>query len=222
MCGVLGLFGSKMELDTFRLWLGFLTHRGQDASGMAWVEESGKISIAKVHAYPERIPLPSLRSNMILGSTRYPTHGHRIVGEKDIDRFAQPFTSHTPFGHLALIHNGQITNISEFAPEKRYHSDAEAICDYLAKNITQAEGRLEPAVTTILERVDGAFSIVGALCSPEKREFFTFRDKWGFRPLVWGFHNGYVTVTSETVVLDHIGVDNPQIVKPGELITFTC
>ncbi|MFX0115613.1 MAG: hypothetical protein ACFFB3_13775 [Candidatus Hodarchaeota archaeon] len=220
MCGVLGLFGTRLDLHVFRFWLGFLTHRGQDASGMAWFEEPDNFCLSKAHAYPEEISLPSYSSRIILGSTRYPTHGRRVVSEEGISRFAQPFIKQSQYGTLAIVHNGQITNVSNLSLNNDYFSDAEAICDLLSQFIVESKGNLQNAVGMLMEILDGAYSIIAALCSREKQQFFTFRDPWGIRPLVWGYRNGQVAVASESVVLDHIAIDEVRNVNPGELLYF--
>ncbi|MCG3227522.1 MAG: hypothetical protein H7645_11445, partial [Candidatus Heimdallarchaeota archaeon] len=52
MCGILALKGHT-TLRQGKILLQMLTHRGQDASGLAWLESDNEIGISKKDSYPD-------------------------------------------------------------------------------------------------------------------------------------------------------------------------
>jgi len=57
MCGVLGISGLT-TLEQGKILLQMLTHRGQDASGIAWINKNEKkVNLEKVDGYPDLLKL---------------------------------------------------------------------------------------------------------------------------------------------------------------------
>ncbi len=137
MCGVIGIYGN-IEMQDVGKMLAYLTHRGQDASGIAWVEKN-ELSIIKDNVFPSNLDLPERTVPAAIGSTRYPTFGVRISSEAPIERFAQPFSFPTSLGEVATVHNGQIVNMKELAEGKEYLSDSELICRLVSEKILAQE-----------------------------------------------------------------------------------
>jgi len=71
VCGVMGILGDYSILVSRDL-LRLLTHRGQDAAGILWSEDN-EYESCKSMGSPATIQMPDERSNLIIGSTRYPT-----------------------------------------------------------------------------------------------------------------------------------------------------
>ncbi|MHA1685486.1 MAG: amidophosphoribosyltransferase [Candidatus Heimdallarchaeaceae archaeon] len=212
MCGVLGIQGTT-SLEQGKILLQMLTHRGQDASGIAWINGSTtKPKFAKIAGYADLLKVPQENCNILIGSTRYPTFGTRTDSE-NLNHYAQPFSYKTKYGHLTIVHNGNITNISVLT-QKRYESDAEFLVEILGKKIEEAEGELVRAVDMLMKEVDGSYSIVGIF----KDILFAFRDPRGLRPLVIGTKNKMTVIASESIVLQNMGIMEFQDVEPGELI----
>jgi amidophosphoribosyltransferase len=216
MCGVLGIFGS-IKLGQGKILLQMLTHRGQDASGLAWLKEpESKIIVSKSNTYPDLLSVDEeTEVFLLIGSTRYPTFGSRI-NESNVEKYAQPFVYKTKEGPIALVHNGNITNIPHLS-EKKYESDAEFIVEFLGQMINKNKGDLKNAVQEFMTQVDGSYSIVGIY----KNQIFAFRDPKGIRPLVVSNEKEVSVFASESVVLQNIGISNFEDVKPGELIIFS-
>lgn len=210
MCGVLGIFG-EIEVSAAQSLLQLLVHRGQDASGLAWVDPYKVHRYSKVKGAPASIDIPQELTNAVIGSTRYPTLGNR-KGDVPKEKFAQPFAYQTTMGTLALAHNGNITNMHDLT-EKRYQSDAEFITERLGELINQ-EGHLGVALIQLSKELDGAFSIVGILGT----QLFCFRDPQGIRPLVAGRSQAHTVFSSESICLQQAGVTEIIDVQPGELI----
>ena len=213
MCGVLGIKGST-TLGQGKILLQMLTHRGQDASGLSWYEETkNKMSTVKSDSYPDLLALnENFKTYTLLGSTRYPTFGTR-TDSSNIESYAQPFSISTKYGNLSIVHNGNTTNLSALS-NKIYESDAQFITDFLGSLVDKEEGNLESAIKELMQKIDGSYSIVGVF----KNQLFAFRDPRGLRPLIVGSNESITLVTSESVVLQNLGIEKFEDVKPGELI----
>lgn len=209
MCGVLGILGDY-SLKMARNLLLLLTHRGQDASGLLWVDD-GKTAISRAMGSPDRINFKEHNSKFILGCTRYPTIGLRVASEEELDSFVGPFSS----GNVSLTHNGNVTNINTLS-SKNYDCDTEFLAEQIAFNIDSSEGNLPNAFKKLESEVDGAFSLVGIV----NDKLFAYRDSRGFKPLVFGRSKDTTMVASESTVLDMAGVPLERDVYPGELLIF--
>jgi amidophosphoribosyltransferase len=213
MCGVLGIRG-KTSLVQGKILLQMLTHRGQDASGIAWIDKkSSNLCISKIDSYPDKLEVSDkAQTNCLLGATRYPTFGTR-TDNSNIERYAQPFTIKTKIGSLAIVHNGNITNIPTLS-SKDFESDTEFIVEFLGSLLEKYEGNIKDAAQDFMETVDGSYSIIGIY----NKEIFMFRDPKGIRPLVYGQNSDISVISSESVVLQNLGIYDYEEIKPGELI----
>ena len=216
MCGVLGINGSA-TLGQGKVLLQMLTHRGQDASGIAWFEnKTGGIKVIKRDSHPDLLEIEENKEvSLLLGSTRYPTFGTR-TDSSNIEKYAQPFTNKTKYGMLVVVHNGNITNIHSLT-NKEYESDTEFIVEFLGDLINTHSGDILKAVENFMHKVDGSYSIIGALNDVQ----FTFRDPRGIRPLVIGNNEDMTVISSESVVLQNLGILEIRDIEPGELVIFT-
>lgn len=227
MCGVLGIYTSPqylINLEALLPLLQLLAHRGQDASGILYLPSTiqtyglPEVQIIKNKGLPLDIKLPqNKKTHIAIGSTRYPTFGKKS-DESTVDAFAQPFSRYTPWGPLALVHNGNIT----YAPDTgivdaNYCSDAEIITELLTQILMHStNGNLENAIKILMENIDGAYSICGIYTN----KLFAFRDPNAIRPLCFGYDENSVIVSSESLVLDQYGIPKIRDVKPGELLIF--
>lgn len=215
MCGILALKGES-TLRQGKILLQMLTHRGQDASGLAWFENNNEFGISKKDSYPDLLDLEEEKQvDSILGATRYPTFGTR-TNSSNIEIFAQPFVYSTNYGTLVIVHNGNITNTSNLT-EKNYESDTDFIVEFLGELINESQGNIKEAVLKFMKKVDGSYSIIGML----NDEIFTFRDPRGIRPLVIGSNNKVTVVASESVVLQNMHIKDIDTIKPGEIVFFS-
>ncbi len=209
MCGVLGILGSY-ELEASRELLRLLTHRGQDASGLLWMSGSD-FRVSKTIGSPSNLSLQDKESDIILGSTRYPTSGHRVTSEDSLHDFVGPFYK----DQVAVTHNGNITNLRSLVHED-YECDTKFICDRLRQHLSERDGDLPTALTRLTSEIDGAYSIIGI----HHGRLFAYRDSRGFKPLVFGRSSEHTIVASESTVLDMAQVKLERDVYPGELVIF--
>jgi amidophosphoribosyltransferase len=112
MCGILGIYLHDENSNAYSYILDglqVLQHRGQDSAGIYTCKKdffyshknNGKVS----EAFDKNIDYSTrLLGNMGIGHVRYATTGSLHVEQ------CQPLYTNSPFG-LALVHNGNITNI---------------------------------------------------------------------------------------------------------------
>ena len=235
-CGVFGVFAPGEEvakLVYFGLYA--LQHRGQESAGIA-ASNGSQIMVYRDMGLVSQVfnenDLETLPGHLAVGHTRYSTTGSSTWAN------AQPTLGPTPFGTVALGHNGNLTNfddLEKMANDRRHlhqetvreatkkeartrnfrdsSNDTSLVTELLAstkeKDLTSAALELFPQLT-------GAFSFVFM----DETTLYAARDPWGVRPLSLGrLEHGWV-VASETAALDIVGASFVREVEPGELIVI--
>ena len=228
-CGVFGVWAPGEEvakLTYFGLYA--LQHRGQESAGIA-VSDGSHILVYKDMGLVSQVfteaSLESLHGHVAIGHTRYSTTGASVWEN------AQPTFRSTATGHLALGHNGNLTNTHELAERlttlqessgelplgasarNMSTSDTEILTALLASH---ADKTIEEAAMVELPMLRGAFSLVFM----DDDALYAARDPQGIRPLVLGrLERGWV-VASETAALDIVGASFVREIEPGELIVI--
>ena len=226
-CGVFGVWAPGEEvakLTYFGLYA--LQHRGQESAGIA-VSDGSHIVVYKDMGLVSQVfteaSLESLRGHVSIGHTRYSTTGASVWEN------AQPTFRSTATGHLALGHNGNITNTHElvrrltemsrssgelpFDAPINMTSDTDVLTALIAAH---PDLSIEAAAMAELPHVRGAFSLVFM----DDDALYGARDPQGIRPLVLGrLERGWV-LASETAALDIVGASFVREVEPGELIVI--
>tara|TARA_A100001037_G_scaffold288097_1_gene298342 strand:- start:187 stop:1635 length:1449 start_codon:yes stop_codon:yes gene_type:complete len=229
MCGIIGISSDKPNacLPIYDA-LTVLQHRGQDAAGMAMMDNEGLLAMHKQNglvrdAFSEKDML-KLKGNSGVGHVRYPTAGTIDISE------AQPFYVNSPYG-IILVHNGNLVNTSQLRKELlndnfrhiNTTSDSEVLINIFASSLEKnSNGKLDDesivkAVHEVHERVEGAYSVIMLILG---YGLVAFRDPYGIRPLVFGSKNKRHIVASESVAIDCLGYKIQRDVKPGETIIF--
>jgi amidophosphoribosyltransferase len=212
MCGVFGISAPGREVARLAYFgLYALQHRGQESAGIA-VSEAGRLTglrdLGLVTQVFDESKLSALRGELAIAHTRYSTTGSSAWAN------AQPLIHHGLVRTVALGHNGNLINADELREELpgrlRSTSDSEVIAALIAAD----ERPLDQAVSTALERIDGAAAVVGLA----EGRLFAFRDPYGFRPLVLGRLGNDPVVASETCALDLVGAEFERELRPGELL----
>ena len=213
MCGIFGVRGHPDAVALTKLGLFALQHRGQESAGIVAVEGGaarGVRSMGLVSDMP-LAQLDALHGTLAIGHTRYSTAGSSTIEN------AQPVLVSSRGGHIALAHNGNITNAGELRVDLEdlgsifsSSMDSEVVVHRLARSLAESpEGRLADA----LRGVEGAFSIVMALGDT----LLAVRDPRGWRPLVMGRLNDAPVFASETCALDIVGATYERDIEPGEI-----
>ena len=216
-CGVVGVIGDAHAGARVLSGLYAVQHRGEESAGISvWGAgglrtHRGMGTVARV--FTERRVRARLRGSAAIGHVRYST-----MGDSDL-RNAQPLVGETPWGTVAVAHNGNVTN----APALRQRlagdgyafttsSDSEVVLALLA----QPAASLEEAVRATCARLEGAFSLLISA----KGVLFAARDLRGFRPLWFGRRGPAQVVASETPGLEAAGGRPDREVAPGTILVL--
>ena len=216
MCGIFGIYGHDHAAAMTHLGLYSLQHRGQESTGIVAVDiELGARALKKMGLVSEAITTgdaQNLRGDIAIGHTRYSTAGSSTIEN------AQPVLARVRDGHIALAHNGNLTNASELRRELEdvgsiftSTMDSEVLVHRMARsNAEKPEQRLADALQT----VEGAYCLVVVV----GRTLLAARDPRGWRPLVMGRLGDAVVFASESCALDLLGATLEREVQPGEII----
>ncbi|HLJ53547.1 MAG TPA: amidophosphoribosyltransferase [Chthonomonadaceae bacterium] len=218
-CGIFGIFapGEDVARTTF-FGLFALQHRGQESAGIA-VSDGRSIEIRKAMGLVTQVfdedTIRSLTGISAIGHVRYSTTGSSVLCN------AQPLTSISSLGPIAVAHNGNLVNARSLRDEL-----TEAGCTFAASNDSEViaqllahlhTGCIEEAVEQAMRRLQGAYSLV--ILTPDK--LVGVRDPYGIRPLCLGRINGskYV-LSSESCAFVPVGAEYIREVEPGEIVVI--
>ena len=223
-CGVFGVLSQQPEDVAGLVYFGLyaLQHRGQESCGIVVNDDGVFVSHKDVGLVGEVFSGSVLRSfppgTMAVGHTRYGTTG----GNSRTN--CQPIEVNHQKGHMALAHNGNLSNAAELRSALEmngaiFHtsSDTETIA-YIVTQERLSAPSIEEALSRAMGRLEGAYSLV--LMSPQK--LICARDPHGFRPLCYGrMPDGTWVVASESCALHAVGAQMVRDVEPGEILIFS-
>ncbi len=216
MCGLFGMYAKKTDVARATFFaLCALQHRGQESAGITTSDgqliytHKGMGLISQVF---DEDNLRPLKGDLAIGQTRYSTTGSSHILN------AQPYLIDTQHGHLAVGHNGNLTNtlalrskLLEQGVDLVSSSDSEVITHMLAiANGSDWEGRL----TDLMTKAIGAYSLVVLT----QNAIFAARDPMGLRPLCLGVSPTGHVIASESCVMGPIMAKYVREVRPGEII----
>src|SRR5690349_20426283 len=146
MCGIFGVQGVPGAASIVHLGLYSLQHRGQESAGIVAIDDDGTARVARkmglVSDGFDGATVGSLEGSLAIGHTRYST-----AGSSTIDN-AQPVLVRFRGGHIALAHNGNLTNATELRHELENEGsifsstmDSEVLVHRLAKSSARSEER---------------------------------------------------------------------------------
>lgn len=222
-CGVFGVYSPNTADLARTVYYGLfaLQHRGQESCGIV-VNDDGIFRTHKDTGLVNDVFTPEVletlgEGKMAVGHVRYGTTGSN-------DRVnAQPVVVNHIKGHMALAHNGNLTNSYELRAALEmegsiFHttSDTEVI-SYMITKERLAAPSIEEAVNRAMNKLGGAYSLV--IMSPSK--LIAVRDENGFRPLCYGkTPDGAYVVASESCALDAVGATLVRDLEAGEILVF--
>ena len=215
MCGIVGVSNFERAAETAYLGLYALQHRGQEATGIAAVQ-NGRATLHKAHGLVmdgfDDQTLRQLNGRVAIGHTRYST-----AGGKGLEN-AQPIMVRYHQGDLVLVHNGNLTNAQTVREELvregalfQSSVDSEVIVHLIARSRMETP---DEQIHDALSQLVGAFCVIISVGDT----LYGARDPWGFRPLVLGRKGDGYVFASETCALDLIGAELLEEVSPGEII----
>ncbi len=222
-CGVYGVFGAQDAASFVALGLHALQHRGQEAAGIAAIDDTGAFNTVRRIGYvrdnfTSADVMAALPGTAALGHVRYSTSGGK--GATAI-RDVQPLYAELAAGGVAIAHNGNFTNADAVRAELiergsifQSSSDTECVVHLMARSIQRS---VVERMKDALRRIEGAFSMIAM--TPDA--MVGVRDPLGIRPLVLGRVGDAWVLSSETCALDIVGAEVVRDVAPGEMITIT-
>jgi amidophosphoribosyltransferase len=215
MCGIVGVTGADRAAEVAFLGLYALQHRGQEAAGIAAIED-GRAAVRKAEgliteSFDEDV-LAGLPGGIALGHTRYSTAGGSGLAN------AQPIVVTYREGDLTLVHNGNITNAGHIRSRLvaegalfRGTIDSEVLVHLIARS---RQRTVDDQVREALRQLVGAFSFILTVGDT----LYAARDPWGYRPLVIGRRGEGWALASETCALELMGATDVRPVPPGEIL----
>lgn len=218
-CGVSGVLcaDGRPAAPLVHVALYALQHRGQESAGIAALDRTdlrlhrGMGLVAQVfdHERIEALPGP-----VAIGHVRYATMGSARIEN------AQPFAVASPWGPVAIAHNGNLINAPALRREMEAlgvtfgaTTDSEVVAHLIAR---APAGSAEEAIACCMTRIEGAYTVVAIAGG----SLYGFSDAHAVRPLVVGRGPGFWTLASETCALDHVGADPVAEVDPGRLVVI--
>lgn len=220
-CGVFGVISPQVTDVAHIAYYGLyaLQHRGQESCGIVVNDDGVFVSrkdlglVGDVFSQEALAALP--QGAMAVGHTRYGTTG------ASNRRNCQPIEVNHQKGHMAIAHNGNLSNAAELRSALEltgaiFHttSDTETIAYIVTKERLTAPS-IEDALSAAMEKLEGAYSLV--LMSPQK--LLCARDPHGFRPLCYGqMADGTYVVASESCALTAVGAAFIRDLEPGEIL----
>ena len=218
MCGIFGVLGHPDAASIAHLGLYSLQHRGQESAGIVAVDDEGVAHAARQmglvsEGFSEQA-IAGLRGRVAVGHTRYSTAGSSSIEN------AQPVLARSRGGHIALAHNGNLTNATELRRDLEEQGsifsstmDSEVLVHRIAKSSADSpEGKFADA----LRGVEGAYCVLVVIGNT----LVAARDPHGWRPLALGRLGDATIIASETCALDIVGATFVREVAPGEIVAI--
>lgn len=213
-CGVFGIYDRTLDIARYVYWgLFALQHRGQESAGLA-VMDGTQIELTKnMGLLTEAIrSLPRLPGHMGVGHVRYSTTG------SNNPRNIQPLVIQFKDEHIAVAHNGNLTNALEIRRDLEEQGsifqtsmDSEVIVNLIARSHAAT---MEERIVEACNRIQGAFSLV----INTNDYLIGLRDPHGYRPLCLGKTNAGYVLASETCALDAIKAEFIRDIEAGEMV----
>jgi amidophosphoribosyltransferase len=215
MCGIFGIYNHEKAAEVTHLGLYALQHRGQESAGIVAIDGANAKNLKRMGLVSEGFTpaeMQTMTGNIAIGHTRYSTAGSSTIEN------AQPVLARFRDGHVALAHNGNLTNATEMRHELEESGaifsstmDSEVLVHRIARSrATKPEERLAES----LQDVEGAYSLVVVM----GETLLAARDPRGWRPLVMGRLNGSVLFASESCALDLLGAEVVREIERGEIV----
>lgn len=203
MCGIFGILNCTNKnnvLPELVHGLRMLQHRGKDGYGISYVQQDSQMIIRKSVGLVQNLNECDQQITSCIGHVRYSTSGN----SKDTCNVDNAEIQPLVHEQICLVHNGNIPNISG-------HDTL-----YLLQTIAQylSTHSIEDALIHVLRYIPSSYSVI----IQYNNSLFVLKDRFGVRPLSYGFKHGNVYIASETVALH--GCSDITEVRPGQILKF--
>lgn len=193
MCGIAAIYNfEKREINEEIIeMMKKLQHRGKDSFGISYVNDS-RVEVIKKKGLIEDIQLNLKIPISCVGHLKYRTSNMKETKDGDI----QPITN----DNISLSHNGNVPNVDGF--------DTQHIFDM----IINYNGTFKNALINLIKTIPAAYSLV----LQKHDKIYILKDRYGIRPLSYGFKGNNIYISSETVALEYC--NNIVEVESGQII----
>ena len=195
MCGIVGIynFDKKDVKDEIIEMLLSLQHRGKDSFGISYNKKGEDIiSFKKKGMVGDDLNIDMKDIISCVGHLKYRTSNMSQTREGDI----QPIVNKK----ISLSHNGNIPNVDGF--------DTQHILDV----ILSYNGTIKNALINLIKTIPAAYSLV----IQYEEKVYLLKDRYGIRPLSYGFKGNNTYISSETIGLQYC--NNIVEVESGQII----
>ncbi len=177
-CGIVAIAADRPVASHLFYGMQALQHRGQESAGIVTLDGLYEFRTHKDMGLVDQIFDPKiierLRGNSGIGHVRYSTSAGST------EENAQPQVVMGAGGGIALAHNGNIPNTAELMEELQakgwaFYSgnDTEVVVRLLANKLQKYEGDPVQAITTLMDRLEGAYCFAIMIGS----ELYAVRDR---------------------------------------------
>jgi amidophosphoribosyltransferase len=229
VCGILGIHGDHDISIELYYGLLALQHRGQSSVGIITYDgnihpkkEAGLVTRLIKHYEDESAFGRDHPGEIGIGHTRYSTAGGDDLSS--LERNAQPEYIVNPF--IAACHNGNIYNTGDLQPYCK--RTPRTVCDIQYLLLPMADGL--PAYTDInfdsivdasenlMNQLKGSYSSLFLTAGKDRSYLVALTDPYKVRPMVVGRKGDNWYVTSESMVLKRLGVEEFSDVDAGTIL----
>ncbi len=216
MCGIVGYIGPSEAEEVILEGLKRLEYRGYDSSGIAVLDQEGKINLqrceGKIAGLIGKLNKKHLKGKVGVGHTRWATHG------RPSEVNAHPHIE----GDIALVHNGIIENyltlregLLKQGAKFKSETDTEILAHLISREVRKGK-KLTAAVRAALKRVQGTYAI--AVMSVKEPGVLVGARKEC--PLVVGLGSGENIISSDVTAMLDI-TREAVFLDDGEVVTVT-
>tara|TARA_B110000285_G_scaffold234820_1_gene313176 strand:+ start:1412 stop:2746 length:1335 start_codon:yes stop_codon:yes gene_type:complete len=214
MCGIYGIYnrreGNREVMNELIDGLKKLQHRGKDSYGYSYKtkKEILKINTVKnIGLIEDQYHDLNSTITTCIGHVRYSTSGESKENNRVIMDEVQPLTKRfedSSWGDLSIVHNGNIPSIDGHDTTKLLSLISES------HNIYD----IERSLSKIMDTIPGSYCLIVQF----NNELFAMKDRYGIRPLSYGYKGNNIHISSETNTLS--GCRNITEVKSGEILKW--
>lgn len=215
-----GFFGSVSKQDCITdVFYGtdYQFHLGTRRGGIVTVNDDGHFE-RKIH---------NLENSYF--RTRFEGELDKFIGHAGIgvisDTDAQPMLTNSHLGRFALVTVAKINNIEELADE--LISQGEHLSEFTSGRINPTElvSLLIIKGSSFVEGIENVYKKIKGSCSMlllTGDGIIAARDSWGRTPIVVGWKEGAMAVTSESTAFPNLDYETECYLGPGEIVKVTA
>ena len=198
MCGIVGIYNfdkNECVLDELLEMMNKLQHRGKDSYGISLKQfKKEDIQSFRKKGMVDDIYFEDPRDTIIscVGHLKYRTSNMSETCEDNI----QPIVNN----NISVSHNGNVPNIKGF--------DTQHIFDL----IVNYNGSFKNSLINLIETIPAAYSLL----IQKDNSIYLLKDRYGIRPLSYGFKKNNIHISSETIGLT--GCNNIEEIESGQII----